>query len=86
MEHDILCSMGKEGASNLVSLLSKSLEPVAVMHNNDRVICSCVNTMFLEDYSLFYQAKSRKYQGVFEVKSRVKTWQVRGIWSQQLEH
>ena len=33
-----------------------------------------------------YQAKSRKYQGVFEVKSRVKTWQVRGIWSQQLEH
>ena len=33
-----------------------------------------------------YEAKSRKYQGVFEVKSRVKTWQVRGIWSQQLEH
>ena len=32
------------------------------------------------------KAKSRKYQGVFEVKSRVKTWQVRGIWSQQLEH
>ena len=32
------------------------------------------------------EAKSRKYQGVFEVKSRVKTWQVRGIWSQQLEH
>ena len=26
------------------------------------------------------KAKSRKYQGVFEVKSRVKTWQVRGIW------
>ena len=33
-----------------------------------------------------WKAKSRKYQGVFEVKSRVKTWQVRGIWSQQLEH
>ena len=32
------------------------------------------------------RAKSRKYQGIFEVKSRVKTWQVRGIWSQQLEH
>ena len=32
------------------------------------------------------KAKSRKYQGVFEVKSRVKTWQVRGIWSQHLEH
>ena len=32
------------------------------------------------------QEKSRKYQGVFEVKSRVKTWKVQGIWSQQLEH
>ena len=32
------------------------------------------------------EAKSRKYQGVFEMKSGVKTWQVRGIWSQQLEH
>ena len=32
------------------------------------------------------EVKSRKYQGVFEVKSRAKTWQVRGIWSQQLEH
>ena len=30
--------------------------------------------------------KSRKYQGVFKVKSRVKTWQIRGIWSEQLEH
>ena len=35
---------------------------------------------------LLAKAKSRKYQGVFEVKSRVKTWQIRGIWSQQLEH
>ena len=33
--------MGKEGASNLVSLLSESLEPVVDMHNNDCVICSC---------------------------------------------
>ena len=33
-----------------------------------------------------FKVKSRKYQGVFEVKSRAKTWQVRGIWSQQLEH
>ena len=32
------------------------------------------------------KAKSRKYQGVFDVNSRVKTWQVQGIWSQQLEH
>ena len=37
-------------------------------------------------HSFTQKAKSRKYQGVFEVKSRVKTWQVRGIWSQQLEH
>ena len=29
----------------------------------------------------FKEAKSRKYQGVFKVKSRVKTWQFRGIWS-----
>ena len=36
-------------------------------------------------YSLT-EAKSRKYKGVFMVKSRVKTWQVRGILSQQLEH
>ena len=34
----------------------------------------------------FKEAKSRNYQGVFEVKSRVKTWQVRGIWSQELDH
>ena len=27
-----------------------------------------------------------KYQEVFKVKSRVKIWQVRGIWSQQFEH
>ena len=33
--------MGKEGDSNLVSLLSESLEPVVDMHNNDCVICSC---------------------------------------------
>ena len=41
MEQNILYSIGKEGASNLVSLLSKSLEPEVNMHNNDRVICSC---------------------------------------------
>ena len=42
MEQNILYSMGKEGASNLVSLLSESLEPVVDMHNiNDCVICSC---------------------------------------------
>ena len=41
MEQNILYSMGKEGATYLVSLLSKSLEPVVDMHNNDCVICSC---------------------------------------------
>ena len=44
---------------------------------------------FLDIRTSFFdlkKGKSRKYQGVFDVKSRVKTWQVRGIWSQQLEH
>ena len=41
MEQNISYSTGKEGASNLVSLLSESLEPVVYMHNNDCVICSC---------------------------------------------
>ena len=35
---------------------------------------------------MWLKAKSKKYQGVFEVKSRVKTLQVLGIWSQQFEH
>ena len=41
MEQNILYSMGKEGASNLVSFLSESLEQVVYMHINGRVICSC---------------------------------------------
>ena len=41
MEQNILYSVGKEGASNLVSLLSESLESVVDMHNNDCVISSC---------------------------------------------
>ena len=45
-----------------------------------------VNGNWQKFTTMVYEAKSRKYQGVFEVKSRVKTWQVRGIWSQQLEH
>ena len=36
--------------------------------------------------AILSQAKSRKYRGVFKLKSRVNTWQVRGIWSQQLEY
>ena len=40
-----------------------------------------------EDHMAFEsKAKSREYQGVFKGKSRVKPWQIRGIWSQQLEH
>ena len=48
--------MGKEGASNLVSLLSKSLEPVMDMHKNDCVICSCgfsFRVHILTDASIF---------------------------------
>ena len=41
---------------------------------------------YLKTVDFINKAKSRKYQGVFEVKKRVKTWQVRGIRSQQLEH
>ena len=55
MEQNILYSMGKEGASNLVTLLSESLEPVVDMHNNDCVICSCGCT------STFLQLKTLHY-------------------------
>ena len=51
-----------------------------------QTIRSLVAIFHLRQPMVFLSAKSRKYQGVFEVKSRVKTWQVRGIWSQQLEH
>ena len=56
------------------------------------VCCGC-STSYIVSAHIQCQAsikyckeKSRKYQGVFDVKSRVKIWQVRGIWSQQLEH
>ena len=45
-----------------------------------------LETCCLAEFMSQYEAKSRKYQGVFEVKSRLKTWQIRGIRSQQLEH
>ena len=38
--------------------------------------------LFYSFFKFALKVKSRKYQGVFEMKSRVKTWQVRGIWSQ----
>ena len=47
------------------------------------VCSSCHVTLFA---NVLWKGKSRKYRGVFEVKSRVKTWQVRGTWSQPLEH
>ena len=51
---------------------------------------ACLPSQFVDIYRftniMWSKAKSRKYQAVFKVKSRVKTWQVRGIWSQQLEH
>ena len=37
-------------------------------------------------YKRVKHAKSRKYRGVFKVKSRIKTRQILEIWSQQLEH
>ena len=37
-------------------------------------------------YKRVKQANSRKYRGVFKVKSRVQTRQILEIWSQQLEH
>ena len=39
-----------------------------------------------EEIPLIEQAKSRKYRGVFNVKSREKTRQVQDNWSQQLEN
>ena len=42
--------------------------------------------MFMGARQSLHTAKSRKYQGVFKVKSREKTRQVRGIWSQQLKN
>ena len=42
--------------------------------------------LFLDTFLFFfYKGKSIKFQGVFKVKSRVKTRQVQRIWSQQFE-
>ena len=57
MEQNILYSMGKEGASNLVSLLSESLEPVVDMHNNDCVICSCAASLYLWELSVYRRTR-----------------------------
>ena len=67
-------------------------EFLSITDSNEEIYEPSVDVLFYKltpTYLLMvgqHQAKSRKYQGVFEVKSRVKTWQVRGIWSQQLEH
>ena len=63
MEQNILYSMGKEGASNLVSLLSKSLEPVVDMHNNDCVICSCGRVYLVANVPHIFFS----YGGLFEL-------------------
>ena len=50
-------------------------------------ISSLIFCILLNQLTVFMsKAKSRKYQGVFKVKIRVKTWQVWGIWFQELEH
>ena len=61
----------------------KLIKNIITKFSNEAILTNNFRTQ----WDLFKsEAKSRKYQGVFEVKSRVKTWQVRGIWSQQLEH
>ena len=52
VEQNVLFSMGKEDTSNLMLLLSKSVEAEVDMHNNDRVICSCANT-YLKTVGMF---------------------------------
>ena len=58
--------MGKEGASNLVSLLTKSLESVVDMHNNDRVICSCDMNIIVTH---LYENITRKFNIFNNVKA-----------------
>ena len=73
LQHEIVMSRGERLVSDSVNGLRNNKLTVHLRH------CDLMLKHLL-------QAKSRKYQGVFEVKSRVKTWQVRGIWSQQLKH
>ena len=69
MEQNILYSMGKEGASNLVSLLSKSLEPVVDMHNND-----CVIRKFYGRFRLIRSVLRRSNFFVLNWFGREKKW------------
>ena len=67
----------------------KGTTMTAVILGKFKYVCMIfpLQPQYLEQFhTVINGAKSRKYQGVFEVKSRVKTWQIRGIWSQQLEH
>ena len=61
-------------------------KPLLWFASSSYAIISVQMSQVFHSVCLALEAKSRKYQGVFEVKSRVKTWQVRGIRSQQLEH
>ena len=77
--------------NKLVNTIETKLLSISLSHLADMLtMVRGLTLLFLEVRSqrsrLQWKAKSRKYQGVFEEKSRVKTWQVRGIWSQQLEH
>ena len=72
--------------SNILNQISIQRNIPPYFQNKESPCISYSYTRSVASKVFNYKAKSRKYQGVFEVKGRVKTWQVRGIWSQQLEH
>ena len=53
---------------------------ISLWHRHVTISISILQTCWVA------KAKSRKYREVFKVKSRVKTRQVREIWSQKFEH
>ena len=70
--------MGKEGASNLVSLLSKSLEPVTDMHKYDRVICSCGISM--NNWLIVFHFEMIGIEFVFKLSQKCGIWSTLNIW------
>ena len=66
MEQNILYSIG---ASNLVSLLSKSLESAVDMHHTDCVICSCAYRLqtWYTDYNTKMIPIALQVSGPFKV-------------------
>ena len=82
----ILCTISAKHTS-----IARLLRKPNIGHKNILYLSSLQHNRTTQrscDHSVWQhsQTKSRKYQGVFELKSRVQTWPVRGIWSQQLEH